>query len=290
MFIKEDKNQTNTYVVWFLMVVLLCACTIIWSTIYILERNKVLTVAFLDVGQGDAIYIETPHGNQVLIDGGKGRAVLRELGTQMSYFDRSIDMVIATHPDLDHIGGLPEVFKRFDVATFIESGVEDVGAENSALHEAVQNEGIPLLKAQQGVLYMLDTDVTLEILFPDRDVTTFEPNTGSVVAKLTYKDTSYLFTGDSPAGIETYLPSVYGEKLKSNVLKVGHHGSKTSTAELFLGFVDPEYAVISASCDNSYGHPHKEVLDRLEKFKAQVLSTCDLGTITFTSDGETISR
>jgi len=76
MFIKEDKNQTNTYVVWFLMVVLLCACTIIWSTIYILERNKVLTVAFLDVGQGDAIYIETPHGNQVLIDGGKGRAVL----------------------------------------------------------------------------------------------------------------------------------------------------------------------------------------------------------------------
>ncbi|KKS36302.1 MAG: Beta-lactamase domain protein [Parcubacteria group bacterium GW2011_GWD2_42_14] len=289
MFVKTT-NQTNTYVVWFLMLVLLCACAIIWSTIYTLERDKVLTVAFLDVEQGDAIYIETPHGNQVLIDGGKGRAVLRELGTQMSYFDRSIDMVIATHPDLDHIGGLPEVFKRFDVTIFIESGVEDVGAENSALHEAVQNEGIYLGKARQGMTFMLDTEVKLEILFPDREVATVESNTGSVVVKLTYKNTSFLFTGDSPAGIETYLTSVYGKRLKSNVLKVGHHGSKTSTAEVFLGFVDPEYAVISASCDNPYGHPHQEVLERLERFKAQTVSTCDLGTITFISDGETISR
>ncbi|KKS30299.1 MAG: hypothetical protein UU89_C0012G0004 [Parcubacteria group bacterium GW2011_GWC2_42_11] len=276
-------------VVWLLLLILICACAVIWITIFVLERDGVLTVAFLDVGQGDAIYVETPHGNQVLIDGGKGRAVLRALGTQMSYFDRSIDMVIATHPDLDHIGGLPEVFKRFDVATFIESGVEDPGAENKALHEAVQNEGISLDTARRGMTFMLDTEVMLEILFPDREVTTFEPNTGSVVAKLTYKDTSFLFTGDSPAGIETYLTAVYREKLKSNVLKVGHHGSKTSSAELFLGFVDPEYAVISASCDNPYGHPHQEILDRLEQFKAQVLSTCNLGTLTFTSNGETVT-
>ena len=94
------------YTAWFLLVVLVLTCVIVWTTVKAFEHEKVLTVSFLDVGQGDSIYIETPHGNQVLIDGGKGRAVLRELGTQMSYFDRSIDMVIATHPDADHIGGL----------------------------------------------------------------------------------------------------------------------------------------------------------------------------------------
>lgn len=285
----KNKSQACLYTAWFFIFILTLACVFIWERVYALDGQKPLTVAFLDVGQGDAIYIETPHGNQVLIDGGKGRSVLRELGSQMPYLDRSIDMVIATHPDSDHIGGLPEVFKRYDISMFVESGVEDLGPENTALREAVDQEGIVPIRARQGMTFILDTDVKLEILFPDRDVTTVESNTSSVICKLTYKDTSFLFTGDAPAGIETYVASVYGVDLRSNVLKVGHHGSKTSSVELFIGFVDPEYAVVSASCDNSYGHPHQEVVERLERFEAEVLSTCEQGTVTFISDGETVS-
>jgi len=272
------------------LLLLLFATLFVWSLVYAATPPGVLTVAFIDVGQGDAIYIESPTGAQVLIDGGKGRAVLRGLGELMKATDRSIDVVIATHPDLDHIGGLPDVFERFVVGTFIESGVADDGSDALALNDAVHNEGLTPIYARTQMRIALGGGAYIEVLFPEGDATAFEANTGSVVTRVVYGDTAFLLTGDSPQSIENYLAFRYGSQLSATVLKVGHHGSKTSTSDAFLGVVDPEYAIISAGCDNSYGHPHAEVLERLERFNVQKLSTCIEGTIVFTSDGEKVSR
>lgn len=263
-------------------------CVFVWL-VYIHEKeNDVLQVTFFDVGQGDSIFIKTPNKNTLLIDGGKGKQVLRSLGNELSFFERDIDMVVASHPDLDHIGGLPHVFGRYHVNSFLYSGVEDSGSDNQALMQAVALEGLQGTLSKPNISYVLDEGVYLEILFPDRPANMLEANTGSVVTKLTYGDTSFLLTGDSPAGIESYLVSQYGKELKSSVLKLGHHGSKTSSSLTFLGYVNPEYAVISASCDNSYGHPHEEVLERLRALEIEAIGTCEHGDITFTSDGENI--
>lgn len=274
--------------------VLLCCLygsVFVWAAVRADARSTdaVLTVAFLDVGQGDAIFIEAPNGHQVLIDGGKGSAVLEGLGSTMPLSDRSIDVVIATHPDLDHIGGLPGVFERYDVGMFLEPGVEDDGSDYQALHHAVREEGLTPQYVRAGMVLMLDKDIYLRILFPDRDVSTVEANTGSVVLELVYGETEFLLTGDSPQTIEEHLVDL-GAMRGSDVLKLGHHGSKTSSSAQFLTAVHPQYGVVSAGCDNQYGHPHQEVLDRATAVGIELLSTCTEGTIVFQSDGNTVER
>ncbi len=269
---------------------LVCMALFVWSAVFAREGSGTLSVAFLDVGQGDAILIEAPGGARVLIDGGKGGAVLRALGEQLAFGDRSLDVIIATHPDLDHIGGLPEVFARYEVGMFIEPCVADDGADYAALREAVRQEGLETVCAGAGMALVLEEGVRLDLLFPDRDARSLEANTASVVARLSYGDTAFLFTGDSPIAIEEYLASVHGDSLASDVLKLGHHGSKTSTSELWLKAVRPEHVVISVGCDNTYGHPHKEVIDRLEAAKIATHETCNEGTIVFGSDGYAVTR
>lgn len=268
---------------------LVLALLAVWNSVFALASPGVLTVSFLDVGQGDAVFIESPTGAQVLIDGGKDRSVLRELGTVMNWFDRTIDMVIATHPDADHIGGLPEIFAQYDVAHVVQSDVLDDGSDFLALEGAVAREsGTNIHTASRGQVFDLGGGAYLEILFPDRAVSAVETNTGSIAAMLVYGDTSFLFTGDSPQAIEKYLVSLDGTRLKSDVLKVGHHGSRTSSSELFVGFVRPKYAVLSYGCDNQYGHPHAEVLETLNKFEIDTIDTCTKGTIIFKTDGSAL--
>ncbi len=270
--------------------VLVFATLFVWSAVFAREGKGVLTVAFLDVGQGDAVLVETPDGAQVLIDGGKGGAVLRALGERMAFGDRFIDVVIATHPDLDHIGGLPEVFARYEVGMFIEPCVADEGDDYAALRESVSREGLEAVCARAGMALRLDDAVRLELLFPDRDVRALEANAASLVSRLTYGDTSFLFTGDAPVPIEEYLATVYGDALASNVLKLGHHGSKTSTSEAWLALVSPAHAVVSAGCNNTYGHPHTEVLNRLANHNIETHATCAEGTLLFESDGSVVVR
>ena len=239
-----------------------------------------LEVYFLDVGQGDAIFIETPSKKQILIDGGRNRKVLSELGKIMPFGDRSIDVVIATHPDADHIGGLPEVASRYNIGIFLEPGVESQGELNQILHSRVA----PKL-ARRGQVINFGDGARLRILFPDRDVSKWETNDASIVAKLEYGGSSFLFTGDSPISSENILLSLDAEILNSDVLKAGHHGSRTSTSLTFAEVVSPEYAIISAGKNNSYGHPHKEVMNILEKVGARIISTAEEGTIRFETDG-----
>lgn len=261
---------------------------LIWVTVFAHEDNHTLTVAFLNVGQGDSIFIETPNGNQMLVDGGRNASVLRELSKMMSFNDRSIDVVVATHPDKDHISGLIDVLKRYDVGTFLYSGVIHSTGEYQTLLKSVTEENLVPTLARRGMKIMLGGGVFAEILFPDRDVSHVETNLGSIVMRVVYGETEIMLTGDSPQSIEDYLVSINGKKLGSDVLKAGHHGSKTSTAEDFVDTVHPRYAIISAGRDNSYGHPHKEVIDIFEQRGIEVISTADVGTIIFKSDGKRI--
>lgn len=248
-------------------------------------EEGLLCVIFFDVGQGDAIYIESPSGIQMLIDGGRDSTVLRKLGHELDYFDRTLDYVLATHPDADHVAGLVDVLKRYDVEAIILSGNEGDTPVADAFVTASIAEDAQLITARRGQTIDLGAGVVFEILFPDRDVRDVESNTASIVAKLTYGDTEFLLTGDAPKSIEEYLVLAEGAHLQSDVLKVGHHGSRTSTSELFLAEVAPQYAVISAGQDNKFGHPHTEVTDLLFNYGVQVKSTAQSGDVVFMTDG-----
>jgi len=256
------------------------------------ERNGVLTIAFLDVGQGDAIFVDAPSGNQILIDGGPGKSVLRELSKVMPFYDRSIDVVIASHADQDHVGGLPDVLKKYKTNIFMEPGVPGESSSYNELEKIVEeNKSIKKILARKNMNVDLGDGVVLQILFPDRDPSGMETNSASIIARLIYGENEFLFTGDSPAAIEDYL--AFQEQIKSSgqnllqsdVLKIGHHGSKNSNSDAFVAAVSPEYAVISVGKDNKYGHPNKETLDTLNNFNIKTLRTDDLGRIVFKSDG-----
>jgi competence protein ComEC len=251
---------------------------------------KCLTVNFLDVGQGDSILIETPDNVEMLIDGGRDSSVLRALSKEMSIFDREIDVVVATHPDSDHIGGLVDVIKRYKVPAILLTENEHDTPTASAFATAVDDESAELIYADAGQQFLLGKDVVVTVFSPVGDERLWESNTASVVLKVTYGDTSFMLTGDAPSEIENHLVDTYGEKLKSDVLKLGHHGSRTSTSEGFLDAVSPSYAVVSAGVGNSYGHPHQEVMQRVFARNIQSSHTGTDGTVTFVSDGETVWR
>lgn len=262
----------------------------IWPFV-LLPGEPTLEVSFLDVGQGDAIFIEGPTGIQVLIDGGRDRSVLRELGKRMGPLDRSLDLIIQTHPDADHIGGLPEVFKKYEVSAYMTPGIPNITNPTMALESAVVDEFIlqPYI-ARRGMRILLGGGAYADILYPDRDVSGVETNTGSVVMRLVYDETEFFLSGDAPEAIENWLVQLDGEKLESDVLKAGHHGSRTSTGEGLLSVLQPEAVIVSAGKDNQYGHPHPEVLERISASGARMLSTADEGTITFQSDGVVIKE
>lgn len=280
------KNIKENFKYLFLAV-LFAAVVFVWYAVF-WESRSGLTVAFLDVGQGDAIFIQAENGNQVLVDGGQNKKVLSELGKVMPFYDRSIDMVVESHPDEDHIGGLAEVSKHYSVGLIMESGVDSGSAVYQEIKNVVAEKGIKNILARRGMKINLDEGAYLLILFPDRDVSKLDSNYSSVVARLVYGKNSFLLTGDSPAGIEEYLVSLDAKNLKSDVLKVGHHGSDTSTSEIFLGYVGPRYAVISVGKDNKYGHPRKEILERLKRFGAEIFRTDESGAIKMKSDGNNI--
>jgi len=252
------------------------------------QHKHELAVSFLDVGQGDSIFIESHSGIQMLIDGGANRSVLRALSRQMKWYDKHIDIILATHPDADHIGGLVDVLERYDVDYVYQSGVAHDTPEAFAFNSATEKEGAEKIFARRGDVIDLGGEVYVEVLFPDRDIFEVETNTGSVIVRVVYGDTSFFLSGDSPQSIEEYVVALDGKSLKSDVLKIGHHGSRTSTAVALLGFVAPKYGVISRGCDNRYGHPHPDVMELLERFEIETLDTCEEGTITFTSDGASL--
>jgi competence protein ComEC len=247
--------------------------------------DGLLTVAFLDVGQGDSIYIETPDGVQLLIDGGPDNSVLRQLGRVMPFWDRSIDVVLATHSDKDHVGGLVDVLERYEVKNLVMTENVNDTAVADVFNYLAGEEGSNITYARAGQQFQLGASTTLIVYSPASDPTSWESNAASIVAQLVYGEVAIMLTGDASIGIEDYLADNYGELLRSQVLKLGHHGSKTSSGAKFLASVQPEYSIVSAGRDNRYGHPHAEVLERVEAVGSKILNTAEEGTIIFKSDG-----
>lgn len=269
----------------------------IWAVIIIgtygavlayISNDAVLRVVFLDVGQGDSIYIEAPNGKQVLIDGGRGSRVLSELAAVMPFLDTTLDVVLITHPDSDHIGGVIEVLEQYDVHAVLMTHATSSTKTYAALVDAIETEGADVVYVVRGTTVDLGDAIVLTVLFPEREVLHDDSNSGSVIAQLVYGESEFLFTGDAPSSVEMHMVDVYGNALQSDVLKAGHHGSKTSTAQVFLETVDPDYVVISAGENNRYGHPHDTVVDRITQFGSVMLGTYTSGRVEFISDGRSI--
>ncbi|MEX1063950.1 MAG: ComEC/Rec2 family competence protein [Candidatus Paceibacterota bacterium] len=251
------------------------------------QSDGYLHIHFLNVGQGDGIFIETKEGNQILIDGGPGKKVIQELGRVMPFDDRSIDMLLLSHPHADHVSGLIEVLNRFEVDRIIESTIPYDSAEYSEW-DSVKLE-VPVTQAIAGQVINIGEDATLTILYPFESGA-MRTKVGSaheymVVARLDYGDSSVIFTGDAENDIERKLV-LAGMNLDVDFLKVGHHGSRTSTSAMFLDAVTPEAAFIQTGEDNRYGHPHSETIQRLEDYGIKYYRTDKDGPVELILDGQ----
>ncbi len=235
------------------------------------------------------MFIEAPNGNQLLYDAGPPNgAVLRELSKIMPFYDRSIDVVILSHPDMDHIGGSIDVFRKYKVKTIITSGASSTNGSFDEVENYIQINTQEKIVAHRGLQVYLSNNVVGDVLYPTYDTARMDTNDSSIVLKITYGSTSFLFSGDLPKNIEEYLVSIDPQHLDADVLKLGHHGSRTSSGEKWLRSVSPHIAVISAGKENRYGHPHKEVLDTLDRLHIPYLGTYIKGTLLFKSNGKEV--
>ncbi|OJI09620.1 MAG: hypothetical protein COV08_00550 [Candidatus Vogelbacteria bacterium CG10_big_fil_rev_8_21_14_0_10_49_38] len=278
---------------WSLIASLIVVNLIIWLAVAIETPGQYLTVAFLDVGQGDAILITAPNRNQVLIDGGPSRQTVRALAAATPFYDRSLDLVVATHPDADHIGGLPEVLSRYHVAGFLESPFRGKTTVYESLEIALAEAKTERLVAKVGTKIILGPETVMEVLAartPTLGPRGGQPaaNDSSLVIKLTHGENTFLLTGDLSAKLLDQLAARSPEAVRAEVLKVSHHGSKNSSSLWFFRQVDPNLAIISAGANNRFGHPHQEVLTWLRVAGIQTFNTADAGTITLKSDGATV--
>ncbi|HMO78845.1 MAG TPA: MBL fold metallo-hydrolase [Candidatus Paceibacterota bacterium] len=323
----------------------------IFITYYKLTENsrQFLTVAFLDVGQGDAIFIEAPNGNQILIDSGQTSAAARQVSKILPFYDRQINLAIATHQDSDHIGGFPEIFKKYKIKKYATGSNRFGESLFEEIEKIIETQKINKLFLFAGDKIILDqkNNIYLDILWPPEEEQFSDTNDASVVANLIFENVSFVLTGDASKSIEEKIsiarffeikktaqdlatnpaantitnpaqnleqnsgtistqnleqnfiekttPKTLSEIIKQIViLKVGHHGSKTSTSPIFLEKIKPQYAIISAGKDNKFGHPHAEVISNLENFsenhnqQLQILETAKMGTIIFKSDGKKV--
>lgn len=259
---------------------------------YFRNNNSYLKVIFLDVGQGDAIYIEVPNGKQMLIDGGGGNNILPNLIKIMPPFDRSIDVVVVTNPDLDHIGGLVEVMDNYEVGLILESGTSPKTIIYENLEKEIIDNRVNKKIVKRGDRIILDEkeNIYFDILFPDRDVSIWENNDGSIVGELVYNDISFMLMGDATKYTENLIMwNENAEVLEADVLKLGHHGSHTSSSILWLEKVKPKIAIISVGENNRYGHPHQDVLENLKSLSIPYLMTYKEGNIIFKTDGTNLA-
>ena len=279
----------------FITVFLLFLNIICWKDVFALSNNNYLRVNFLDVGQGDSAFIETSQMHQILIDGGPDSTLLGKLAKNMPFWDRTIDLVILTHPEKDHMQGILYALQRYKVDYILWTGVKKSASEYDVWINVLEKQkkmGAKIIIASAGQEIKAG-NVLIDTLYPlqsmeGEDVKNTS-NDASVVSKLIFGNNSFLFTGDISSVAEKVLANSYElANLKLDVLKVAHHGSKYSTSDLFLENIKPKIAVISVGAKNTYGHPTPEVLQRLDSFGIKTLRTDQIGDITILSDGNNL--
>lgn len=260
---------------------------ILLGYLFFQEQDKNLKVVFFDVGQGDATLIKTPSGQKILIDGGPDNTIVNKIGKYFSFTDKTIDLIILTHAHSDHLVGLVEILKRYQVKKILYNGPAHPTPEFFQFLELIKKNNIPLAVPPAGQEYNFGEEVKLKILYPFTDLTNEkleDLNQGSVVSQLIYKQTKFLFMGDLPAEQEKLLLEENFD-LKSQVLKIGHHGSKYSTGQELLVAVKPQIAVISVGKDNKFGHPALLTLYKLNQQVIKILRTDEKGDIKIKSNG-----
>jgi competence protein ComEC len=264
-----------------------CACvalflgTLAWREASLLPDGR-LRVKFLDVGQGDAALILTPSGRRILIDGGPDWRALSHLGDALPFFDRRIDVLVLTHPHLDHLASFPEVLKRYPVGTVLMAGTPYALGRYQAMLELMQEKGVPAIGPEAGVI-RVESGVTLTVLWPPPGTfgaSVKNVNTASVTAMLEYRGTRVLFAGDMEEDVEREL-LLRGTDVRADVLKVAHHGSRGSSTAAFLRAVGASVAVISSGSGNTFGHPRPEALRRLSDAGMEIRRTDLEGTVEF---------
>ena len=261
-----------------------------WLVVYNLSQPQFLKVIFFDIGQGDAIYIESPQRHKVLIDGGPSSFILEKLNQEIPFWDRTIDLIILTHPEKDHLAGLLDVLKSYKVENILWTGVKRDTAEFEEWQRLIKKERANILIAEIGQRVEFEKSY-IYILFPFENLEGKEfknTNNTSIVAKLVFGRNSFLFTGDIYKSAEGELIN-RGLNIDSDVLKVAHHGSKTSSSPEFVEKVSPEIAVIQVGKNNYYGHPHPEILETFKKYGIKIFRTDLDSDIKIISNGKKIA-
>lgn len=249
--------------------------------------NHNLWFHFIDVGQGDSSLIITPKGNTILIDAGdeahakKVVSYIREQGIE------KLDLVIATHPDADHIGGMDKVIKNFDIDVFAMPDVSAKTNQYKQIQRELKAKKMRATRLYQGDEVQIDDDIDFEILSPVKGKKYDDTNEYSIVAKIVYKDTSFILMGDATMENEVDIINNVPD-IDIDVLKLGHHGSSTSSSDYFVTKTSPNIAIISCGKNNKYGHPHQEVMRVLKKHGVTPYRTDEMGDIVITSDGKEI--
>ncbi|OGZ95410.1 MAG: hypothetical protein A2847_01470 [Candidatus Sungbacteria bacterium RIFCSPHIGHO2_01_FULL_50_25] len=271
-----------------ILLVLAALVAIIWYGVFIYEKKRDPQIIFFDVGQGDAVFIELPNGNQMLVDGGPGDSVFAKLGREMPPWDRSIDVLVLTHPHADHLSGLIEVINRYHIGMIVDAGAEYASSEASEWRRTIEKNNIPVVPLLAGDRVVLGGEAFFDVFVPFKNLSGSSPSNihdASVAGRFSIKGASVLLMGDAEEKIE-YRLVFFGYPLDADILKAGHHGSRTSTSEAFLRSVSPRAVVISSGRGNRYGHPHQEVIDRIHSYGATILRTDELGDIRMKFTGQ----
>jgi len=291
---KSNEHQRRIIRLLLIAIILIAA---VFLTIYYIESNRTehvlstdvqpeLSVLFIDVGQADSALIYLSTGETMLIDAGESSeadAIREELDERRI---TDIDILVATHPHADHIGGMRTLIENYDIGQVLMPDMEAKSAVYKKLMDAISSRGIPVVEAYAGYEFTLGS-ARCTVVSPDADADK-DANNESVVIFLDFYDSEFLFTGDMEKWAENEVLDAH-YYVDADVLKVAHHGSSTGSSQAFLDAVTPEYAVISCGRDNKYGHPHQETLARLKAAGAEIYRTDEVGDILFSSNGQTLT-
>ncbi len=290
------KNQLK------ILIGLLMIVLIVWFLVLNQRPGRILETDFLNVGQGDSILIKTPRGQTMLIDGGPDNKVLEKLGKYLQPLQKRIDIIVLTHPHADHVSGLIEILRRYSVGLVILNGVYLKTDSYGQFLNVIEDNKVKVLIAEAGEAIHFDKDLEFDILSPNKNPAGLvfnknsesfgtvgnDVNDTSIVGKLIFNDFSIMFMGDATAKIENQLLT-YSAGLKSDVLKIGHHGSKYSSFTNFLKTAAPKAGIIEVGAKNFYGLPSQAALSRLGMFNINIFRTGQNGDIRILSDGFTTS-